>query len=403
MTFGDRLREFFGMAPKTVDDLRPARFSGQLPQLLAEFAARNGGRATRERALELPALLRGRNLICSIGTLPLEAVDARNVTVDHPLLRQPDNNVARSVTLAMTVEDLLFDAVAWWRITAFGWDGYPVNAVRYEPGQVQLNPPPGFDLARLPSGLSTTGVVWMDGEPVPWSEVIRFDSPNPALLVAGRKVITRALALDDAAELFARNPRMRGFFTPKDGQADPGTDDEISDALTAWETARRERVDGYVPAAMDYTTVQDPTPADLQLIQLQEKATKDVANALGIDPEELAVSTTTRTYANIVDRRKDRINDTYSPYMSAITERLSMPDVTKRGVTVRFNLGAYLQADPKTRAEVQAIYAGMGATDPAEIRQDEGRPPRAVERPTLAAPRPIPATVGEPVDAIEAA
>jgi HK97 family phage prohead protease len=403
MALGDRLRKAFGMAPKTFDGPRVARFSGNIPQLLAEFARRRDGRASREEALEIPALLRGRNLICGIGTLPLEAVDADNRLVDHPLLRQPDPNVARSVTLAMTVEDLLFDAVAWWRITAFGWDGYPVNAVRYEPSQVQLNPPAGYDLARLPSGLPTTGVVWMDGEPVPWAEVIRFDSPNPALLVAGRKAITRALALDDAAQLFAENPRMRGYFSPKDAGADAGTDEEIQDALDAWATARRERIDGYIPAAMDYKTVQDPTPADLQLIQLQEKATKDIANALGIDPEELAVSTTSRTYANVVDRRKDRINDTYSPYMLAITERLTMPDVTKRGVRVRFSLDDYLRADPKTRAEVQQIYKNMGVTDAEEIRQEEGKPPREIEEPAPPAPPvPIPATVGEPVEAIEA-
>jgi hypothetical protein len=242
----------------------------------------------------------------------------------------------------------------------------------------------------------------MDGEPVPWREVIKFDSPNPPVLVAGRKVVTRALALDDAAQLFAENPRMRGYFSPKDANADPGSDEDIQDALDAWAAARRERVDGYVPAAMEYQTVQDPTPADLQLIQLQEKVTKDIGNLLGIDPEELAVSTTTRTYANIVDRRKDRINDTYAPYMSAITDRLSMPDVTKRGVRTRFNLDDFLKADPLTRAQVQQIQEGMGVTDAAEIRQAEGLPPRVI-RPAAPQPRQVAATVGEPVLEVEAA
>lgn len=400
MALFDRLRKAFSAAPTTFDHGPQVRFSGQIPQLLEVFAIRRGGRAGREEALEVPAVLRGRNLICAIGTLPLEAVDSANRIVDHPMLRQPDPNVARSVTFAMTVEDLVFDAVAWWRVTAFGWDGYPVNAVRYDPGQVQLNPPPGFDIGKLPSGLTTSGVVWMQGEPVPWSEVIRFDSPNPAVLVAGRRAILRALALDDAAQLFAENPRMRGYFSPTDAQADPGTDEEIAAALDAWKLARQQRVDGYVPAALRYETVQDPTPADLQLIQLQEKATKDLANALGIDPEELAVSTTTRTYANIVDRRKDRVNDTYAPYMLAITERLSMPDVTKPGVTVRFNLNDYLKADPKTRAEVQQIYVAMGATDAAEVRQEEGRAPREIAAPEP--PRRVQATVGEPVRQLEA-
>lgn len=404
MPLSDRLRAVFGMSPRTFDEPRTGRFSGYAPiNTLIEGLFRGVGTVGRADALGVPAVLRGRNLICGIGTLPLEAVDADNRLIDHPLLRQPDPNVARSVTLAMTVEDLLFDAVAWWRITSFGWDGYPVNAVRYAPEKVSLNPPAGYDIGRLPSGLPVSGVLWMNGEPVPWSEVIRFDSPNPALLLAGRKAIARAIALDGAAELFANNPRMRGYFTPKDTNAEAAADEEIQDALDAWAIARRERIDGYIPGAMEYNTVQDPTPADLQLIQLQEKATKDLANALGIDPEELAVSTTSRTYANVVDRRKDRINDTYSPYMLAITERLSMPDVTKRGVSVRFNLNDYLRADPKTRAEVQAIYEGMGVTDAAEIRQQEGLPPRAVEKPEpVAPPVPIPATVGDPMPELQA-
>ena len=313
MAVRDLIRRVFGMAPGGAGQAsRVVRFSGsdQMPQLLAEFATRRGGRATRTEALGLPALLRGRNLLCSVGSLPLEAVDDDNRRVNRTLLRQPDPNVPRSVTLAMTVEDLVFDSVAWWRVTSFGPDGYPEHAVRYEPDQVRLEPPPGFDMGLLPSGLTAEGVIWMNGEVVPFSEVIRFDSPNPAVLAVGRATIVRALALEDAAELFAENPRMRGYFSPAEPGVDPSADEDIKDALDDWVLARQRRVDGYVPAALNYTTVQDPTPADLQLIQQQDKATRDIANLLGIDPEDLGVSTTSRTYANVVDRRKDRINDT---------------------------------------------------------------------------------------------
>lgn len=363
-------------------------------QLLLHMQNRRGP-ISRDDALGVPAVLRGRNLICSISTLPLEAVDAGNDIVDHPLLRQIDSNVANVVTLAMTVEDLLFESVSWWRITAFGWDGYPVSAVRYAPEQVTFTPPKDYTRGYLPSGLATepssdAGArpgkgVWMGGEWVPFEQVIRFDSPNPALLTAGRAPISRAVALDAAAKLFAENPRLRGYFTPKDNTVDPGDDDAIEEALSDWAKARREQVDGYVPAALDYNVVQDVKPADLQLVELQERAAKDIANALGIDPEDLGLNVTSRTYNTAVDKRKDRINDTLSPYMAAITQRLSMPDVTKQKVRVRFNLDDYLRADPKTRAEVQAMYHAMGATDAAEVRQDEGRPARAIE-----APKPAP-------------
>lgn len=358
------------------------------------------GRVGRAEALGVPAVLRGRNMICgSVSTLPLEAVDRDNRVLDHPLLRQVDENVPNVVTLSQTLEDLLFEAVAWWRITGFGSDGYPVNAVRMDPGQVSLNPPTGYKAGYLPSELPTEGHIWMMGEPVPVSQVIQFDSPNPAFLKYGQRAIRRAIALDQAAEMYAKEPKPMDYFTPSDPQADPVDDDEVKVILNTWRSSRRERSTAYVPAALTYNEVQQPTPADLQLVELQKRATLDIANALGVDPEDLGISTTSRTYQNATDRRKDRINDVLAPYMRAITDRLSMPDVTKRGVTVRFSLDDYLKADPKTRVEVQQAYIAMGVTDAAEVRKVEGLPPRAITPP---ASKPIQATVGEPVKAIEA-
>jgi HK97 family phage prohead protease len=377
-------------------------------QLLNHWASKRTA-LDREQALTVPAVLRGRNMICSIGTLPLEAVDARNVVQDHPMLRQIDANVPNVVTLSMTVEDLLFEGVAWWKVTSFGWDGKPASASRYAPDTVSLQAPKDYRKAYLPSGLPTEGVVWMDGEAVPWSNVIRFDSPNPPLLTSGSRAIRRALALDDAAIMYASDPRPMDYFTPADPSADPIPDEDVRGILAKWKASRRERSTAYVPAALRYNEVQQPTPADLQLVELQKRVTKEIANALGVDPEDLGESTTSRTYQNATDRRKDRVNDTLAPYMKAITDRLAMPDVTKRGVTVRFNLDDYLKADPKTRAEVAQTYVTMGVMTTDYVARVEGLPPEAVPTapPAAALPaaarRPIPATVGEPVQAIEAA
>lgn len=417
MALVDRVRAVFGMGPRQTFDAPPVtvNFSDltfPLDQLLIH-AQQRMGKVGRDEALTVPAVLRGRNMICSISTLPLQAVDAQNRVQDHPLLRQIDANVPNVTTLAQTIEDLLFEAVAWWRITGFGHDLYPVSAVRYAPDQVSMTPPPGYRHGYLPSGLPTEPaddlgrhrgkVVFMGGEPVPFDQVIRFDSPNPGLLKAGQRAISRAIALDKAADLYAGNPQARGFFTPNEG-GDPASDERIVEMLDDFAAARSKRLDGYIPASLKYNPISNPTPAELQLVEMQRRADLAIANALGIDPEDLGISTTSRTYQNGVDRRQDRVNDVLSTYMRAVTDRLGMPDVTKRGVTVRFVLDDYLRADPKTRAEVQQIYQGMGVTDAAEIREEEGKPPRAVERSAPApASRPIPATVGDPVKQIEAA
>ena len=375
MSLGDRVRAIFG-APS-------ARFSQPYQPIntLIEGLMRGVGRVNRQSALEVPAVLRGRNMICAISTLPLQLIDAGNRVQDHPLFRQINPDVPNVVTMAQTVEDLLFEAVAWWRVTAFSSDGYPASAVRYAPGQVSMSPPVGYDSGYLPSGLPTEGVVWLAGEPVPTSEIIRFDSPNPALLVSGNRAVSRAIALDAAAHLYATNPQARGFFAPADPNVDPADDEDIQQALAAWAQHRREGVDGYVPAALKYNVVQNPTPVELQLDSMQRRADLSIANAMGLDPEDLGVSTTSRVYQNATDRRQDRINDTLSPYMRAITDRLSMPDVTKRGYTARFDLDDFLRADPATRAQVQQMYRDMEVIDSQDIQREEGIPRRVIQAP----------------------
>lgn len=334
----------------------------------------------RREAMEIPAVLRGRNLICSIATLPLEAIDKQNHIQDIPLLRQIDPNVANVVTLAQTVEDLLFDSVAWWKVTAFDpMTGMPSQAVYMDTNQVSLTPPRDYMQGYLPSDLPTTGVVYMGGEAVPWHRVIRFDSPNPPLIEVARRIIERALKLDIAAGMYADNPRPQDFFTPTDPiNGDPLAETDVEELLDEWAAHRRSRTTAYVPAALKYNAVQQPTPADLQLVQLQQRVSLEIANALGLDPEDLGISTTSRTYQNATDRRKDRINDVLSPYMSAITQRLTMPDVTAFGQRVRFGLDDYLRADPRTRAEVNQIYIAQGVTSREWVAREEGLPPEAV-------------------------
>lgn len=343
-------------------------------------------RVGREEALSVPTVQKGRNLLCSISTLPLVLRNANNEIMRSPLLEQIDPDIANVVTMAQTVEDLVFEAIAWWRVTARGLDGFPISAQHLDPSSVSLVPPGGKSPAPLPSGEDPrNAVVWVDGKPVPWRDIIRFDSPNPAVLKVGGRAIKRAILLDQAARLYSDNPRPLDYFTPTDG-VDPAEDEEIAEILNNWRTARRKRSTAYVPAAMTYNTVDIPSPADLQLVELQKQANLDIANAFGVDPEELGISTTSRTYANVVDRRKDKINDVLSPYMRAITDRLSMGDVTKRGQRVGFDLDDYMKSNPTERWSVYEKAKNMGVYSVEEIRRKEGEPPQEDQAEEQAAP-----------------
>lgn len=373
-----RSRHAFDSAPRPID------------QMIGEMLRSGGMSIGRAEALSIPAVQKGRNSVCSIATLPLEQIGPGRVRVASPLLRQIDPDVANVVTLAMTIEDLLFDGIAWWQITAQDFAGFPVAARHVSTSNVSLQPPEGQP-SPLPAGQDPRGVafVWVDGHPVHAAQMIRFDSPNPGLLKVGGSSIRRAVALYRAAQTYADDPRPLDYLTPSP-DADPVDDDKALEIVRDWRAARRRRSTAWVPASITYGSVSTPTPQELQLVELIRQANLDIALEFGIDPEELGISTTSRTYFNAADRQQTKINEQRAPLMSAITDRLSMGDVTRRGHVVEFDLAGYLKADPTTRWAVYEKGLAMGVLSVEEIREQEGLPAGAPEQSTTGTP-PAPA------------
>lgn len=368
MGFWRRARSLFTRQQFSASTPRP------IDQLIYEMM-HSSGRVTRAEALSVPAVLRGRNKICdSVSTLPLTQFGPDRRAVSLSLLDQIDPDVANVVTLAQTVEDLLFEGISWWRKTGYGWDGFPTSARHLDFSSVSLNPPEGRSPAPLPSGYDPRGgVVWVDGVEVEGRELIRFDSPNPGLLHTAGRSIRKALLLDRTTEMYADNPRPLDYLSAGP-EAEDLDDDEVPGLLAKWRAWRKGGSTAYLPKALIYNSVDSPTPADMQLVELQKQAWLEIANAIGLDPEDLGVSTTSRTYFNAVDRRQTTVNEVYSPYMQAITSRLSMGDVTKRGYRVAFDLDDYLRADPLTRWQTYEIANRMGAITVDEIRSEENLP-----------------------------
>lgn len=345
------------------------------------------GTSTRAQALAVPAVLNGRNMICNVATIPLVLLDTSRKVVrgDPALLEQIDPDVANVVTLAATIEDLLMDGIGWWEKLSYGWNGFPAHARHVDSARVTINPPADY-VNRLPSGFDPRSTIYVDGKPRSAFDFIRFDSPKPALLIAARRAIHRAALLEDTAEMYAGDPRAMDYFTPKENAGSLDAD-KVRKIIREWIMARRKRATGFVPETLEYNTVQSPNPQELQLAQLQKQATLDIANAIGVDPEDLGVSTTSRTYQNDITREQHKVNDVLAAFMLAITQRLSMNDVTRRGYRVAFLLDDYLKADPGTRWEIHERALAMGVTNVEEIRAREDWP----EAFTPPKPKPVPA------------
>lgn len=343
-------------------------------------------RVSRREAVQIPAVKRSRDLIAgSLGTLPLVTVRP-DLTVDRSSwLTQPERDVPRSVTMTRTVEDLLFEGIAWWKVTRFDWSGFPAQVVRLDPRSVDVEPTGRVHV----TGDGHRGIA--DGYASD-AELIRFDSPNDPLLHAGARAIRQYLLLAQAAQRHADGVPPVDYFTPADG-IDPGTDTEIRAILDAWYAARKAGATGYVPAALKYNA-NGWDPDKLQLAEQLQHAVLEIARVAGVDPEELGVSTTSRTYANQFDRRKAFLDFTLGGYRAALEDRLSMGDVTPRGTVVRFDLDGFLRTDALTRYQAYAAGKAVGALTGPEIREAEGKPP--IPEPDQPTPLPAPEPTQEP-------
>jgi hypothetical protein len=354
-------------------------------------------RVSRDMALQVAAVQRGRNEICSISMLPLRLYRGL-AAVDNGLFRQFDVDVPNVVHMSATVEDLAFEAIAWWRVMGRDFAGFPVAVRRIAPDRVSVRPPSG----KTVDPTSTARFVWISTdngkgyEQVPASDMIRFDSPNPGILKANARAVRIAYKLDKITEMYAENPALREYFTDADNPEVDGMEDEEIDAFLAeYGTMRQVRPFGWIPSTVKRADVSSPSPRDLTLVELRQAVNLAIANGLGVDPEDLGVAGAPKTYANMVDRKQDKINRVYAAYMAAITDRLKMGDVTPRGYEPRFDLSDYLKSDPVAQAGYWNALKGMGVVDEQWIAEQAGIDPAVARRAAQAAPAPAADGSGE--------
>lgn len=358
-------------------------------------------RVVRREALQVPAVLAGRNRICStLASLPLKMHGPDRAIKDWPLFAQPDPDMPPSVTWALTYEDLLFEGVAWWQVMARNAIGWPVQIRHVPVTSVSPQPfpwrgpadvvTPDLQIPENPNG------VYVDGRFVPNQDIIRFDSPNPPLLVHAARAIRTCLLLDSTANQYANEPIGMGYFTSDDSGVDPFEDEDDQESairkfLGDWAAARRAHAWGFVPPGVKLGDGVGFSPKDLQLADARQHAVLEIARAMGVDPEDLGVSTTSRTYQNREERLRDFINFTLGAYISAVQDRLSMKDVTPRGSYARIKLDGFLKADLITRLNAYKLGREVGVYDDERIAELEDIPDATPDAPTLdtaAPPRP---------------
>lgn len=331
--------------------------------------------ATREEAMSVPTVARGRNIICSsIASIGLEVIDrstGMEIEDGTPrVIRTPDPRIPGSATYVWTCEDLLFYGYAYWQITELFADTYRVRSVqRISPARVTIQT----------NALATEIDYYMvDGVRVPDSGVgslVVFNGNDEGLLNRAGKTIRTGAELERAAAMYAREP-IPSMVLKSNGAALPA--DRIRSLLDAWGASRRNRGTAFLNADVSLETLGFD-PEKLQLNQARSYVATELARALGIPAYYVDAETgSSMTYSNATNQRQTLLDFSLIPIMTSIQERLSMPDFVPQSQEVKYDLSDYLRGSDLERANIYKILSsivdpqtGQPAMTVDEIRQTE--------------------------------
>jgi HK97 family phage portal protein len=323
--------------------------------------------ATRQEAMSVPAIARGRNIICSsIASIGLDVRDRdTGMNVDIPrVIRTPDPRIPGVATYVWTLEDLLFHGYAYWQITELFADTQRVRSVqRISPERITINT--NSDSTEIES-------YSIDGHtPLPLSGVgslVVFYGNDEGLLNRAGMTIRTGAELERAAALYAREP-VPQMVLKSNGSALPA--DRIAKLLESWGASRRNRTTAFLNADISLETLGFD-PEKLQLASARSYIATELARALGIPAYFVDAETgSSMTYSNASTTRQTLLDFSLIPLMNSVTERLSMPDFVPSTQRVEYALDDYLRGSALERAQIYEILNRVGALSAEEIRVAE--------------------------------
>jgi HK97 family phage portal protein len=335
-----RILQTFGLQTKPLLEAQSA------PQVLGEYSPYampfQYAYVGRSEAISVPALMRCRNLLAgTIGAIPLELYKkSTNEELGSPAwLEQPSYSQPRSVTIAWTVDSLLFYGQAFWKVVeVYAEDGRPS---RFE----------WIANSRVTATLDATNTFVrsyaVDGTTLPMDglgSLITFQSLGDGILNTGVSTIRAAIDVQKAATIAAATPMATGYIKNTGADLDPK---EVSGLLAAWKQARNNRSTAYLTSTLEYNPVSF-SPKDMMYGEAIFNLATEVARLCNVPAYYVSADqNNSMTYANVQDERKQFLTLSLQPFISAIEDRLSMDDITARGNVVKFDIDKnFLRTDP---------------------------------------------------------
>lgn len=313
--------------------------TSQMSQLVySEFFAGEVAELTREGALSIPPLKRGRDiLVGTIASLQLQEWAEANETTPA-WLRNSTSGISPWHRMAMTIDDLLFYDWSAWTVKRDGSDAI-IDALRipYERWSID----------------DTTGAVYVDGSQVSADEIIVFPgNGSGGILATGSTTIKGYRALERSWIGRAQNPipLVELHQTSDDPLTDGDDEDEeneIRRLTDDWSAARTSPTGavGYTPHNIE-VRVHGNVQTDLY-VEGRNAAVLDVARLLGLPAALLdgSMSTATLTYSTAEGKANEFAMYSLPAWMSPIEARLSLDDVSPAGHVIRFDRSSLVQAE----------------------------------------------------------
>lgn len=340
----------------------------------AYFTPFNTFRVDRSSAMQVPAVARARNIIA--GTISTLGLNSYNMITGakvegRKILEQPDPALPLAVTMAWTVEDLLFHGRSFWQVLEVNpEDGRPTQARRIDPTRVTFTT--DLDTQEIVNGF------YIEGGLLPATGVgslIMFSGIDEGILNRGGRTISTALKLEEAVQRMASEPNPTMVIKNSGVDLPP---EQVSSLLAQWKQARATRSTAYLSGPLDVTTFGYDA-GQMQLTESRLNTAAEIARMCNIPAWYINAESASATYSNVSQERRSLVDFSLRPYMSCIEERLTMVDITPRGQKVRFDLDDYLRGNPLEQIEVleRMIAAGLISVD--EAREEMDLAPRGNE------------------------
>jgi HK97 family phage portal protein len=356
-----RILQTFGLQTKPILEAQSA------PQVLGEYSPYampfQYAYVSRTEAISVPALQRCRNLLCgTIGAIPLELYKkSTNEELGSPVwMEQPSYSQPRSVTIAWTVDSLLFYGQAFWKVVeVYNEDGCPSRFEWIANHRVT---------ATLDSTNTFVKSYAVDGHTLPMDglgSLITFQSLGDGILNSGVQTIRAAVDVQKAAAIAAQTPMASGYLKNNGADLDPK---EVQGLLAAWKNARNNRSTAYLTSTLEYNAVSF-SPKDMMYAEAIEQLATEVSRLCNVPAYYVSADrNNSMTYANVQDERKQFLALSLQPFITAIEDRLSMDDITPRGHVVKFDIDkTFLRTDPLAELAVieKLLSLGLVTTEQA--------------------------------------